>query len=157
MRAGARRPPDSGKLETTIIRDKMSGNRIFPRALQPVSVAGLLARSPYIQPSSESNPPESLVFRLTHRRHFGGDASIHSPTAPLGTALGQLRTLHVFATRPQPHGLCFPRTIGLRDPYSDPNQSDSSRAERRRSPGACADRHRQDRRIRSADDRAEPT
>jgi hypothetical protein len=37
-------------------------SRIFPRALQPVSDAGLLARSPYIQPSFESSPPKRSCF-----------------------------------------------------------------------------------------------
>jgi hypothetical protein len=88
-------------------------NRIFPRALQIVSDAGLLARSPYIQPSSESSPPETIVFRLTRRRHAGADASTHSPTAPLGNRSWDARTFHVFATRPQPNGLYLPRTLGL--------------------------------------------
>jgi hypothetical protein len=42
---------------------RIHANRIFPRALPSVSVAGHVAGPPYIQPSSESNPPEALVFR----------------------------------------------------------------------------------------------
>jgi hypothetical protein len=42
---------------------RIVGNRIFPRALPPVSVTGPFAGIPYIQPGSESNPPETIVFR----------------------------------------------------------------------------------------------
>jgi hypothetical protein len=130
---GPEGPPGSGKRDASIIR-LVPGRARQCLAHLECAVRGLViecttsdfpTRSavcklradfwpgpPYILRSSESNPPETLVFRTTHCRHSATRVSLTRQRC-WETALGHSRTFHVFETRPQLLGLRITCAAGL--------------------------------------------